>query len=225
MKFVKGISLFFVYPAGLLLIGFCLGVNYRQEGIERFDADRFDDTTQSRLQEKVQENSTDNRMDFEKQGMEIAEAGMNYETLCVDTRFILEETDILSGTIIETVTRLPQKYIGMNREQFLEAMAVYEAFPPLAEMERGFVGLEVLTFSREKVTVQMNYKYIQSDGSFYLMAYNNEVYVYLDDRKTVYIETGIMLKNLPEKLQQEIVKALYIENEDELYQFLETYSS
>ena len=52
--------------------------------------------------------------------------------------------------------KLPDKYVGMNREQFLEAMELYEAFPPLSEMERGFVSLEVLSFSRKRVVVQMN---------------------------------------------------------------------
>ena len=218
MRFVKGISLFFVFPIGMLLIGFFIGVRYGQNFLSKFDSNVYGDVGQSQLQERNQITAIDS-------GMEIEEVGMDYETLCVDTRFVLEETDILSGAVIETVSRLPQKYVGMNREQFLEAMSVYEAFPPLAEMERGFVGLEVLSFSREKVTIQMYYKYIQSEGSFFLMAYNNEVFVYLDDKKTVYIETGIQLKSLPEKLQEEIINALYMENEDELYHFLETYSS
>ena len=71
----------------------------------------------------------------------------------------------------------------------------------------------------------MNYKYIQSDGNFYLRVFNNEVYVYLEDLKTVYIETGILLNELPFDLQQKILNTLYIEKEEELYEFLETYSS
>ena len=69
---------------------------------------------------------------------------------------MLEETDILHHTVVETTQRLPDKYVGMNREEFLQAMDLYEAFPPLSEMERGFVNLEVLSFSRERVVVQMN---------------------------------------------------------------------
>ena len=34
-----------------------------------------------------------------------------------------------------------QQYVGMNREQFVEAMKLYEASPPLAEMSRGFEGI------------------------------------------------------------------------------------
>ena len=71
----------------------------------------------------------------------------------------------------------------------------------------------------------MNYKYIQPSSSFYLAAYDNKIIVYLEDRKTVYIETGIPLDSLPVKLQQSIIDMMWIENEEKLYDFLENYSS
>lgn len=147
------------------------------------------------------------------------------ETLCVDTQYVLEETDILNGTVVETVWRLPDKYVGLNREQFLEAMDAYEAFPPLSEIERGFVDLEVLSFSRERVVVQMNYQYVQPSTSFYLAVRDNEVVVYLEDRETIYINTGIELDSLPEEIQEEIIQMIWIEDEESLYDFLEAYSS
>ena len=156
---------------------------------------------------------------------EVMEAASSYETLCVDTAYVLEETDILHHTVVETTQRLPIKYVGMNRGQFIEAMKLYEAFPPLSEMERGFVNLEVLSFSRERVVVQMNYRYVQPSESFYLAVYDNEVVVYLEDRKTVYIETEIELDSLPEQLQRDIIQMMWIENEEKLYDFLENYSS
>ena len=70
-------------------------------------------------------------------------------------------------------------------------MEDYEAFPPLAEMQRGFVGLEVLSFSREKVVVQMNYRVVLPTDSFYLAVSDNRVVVLLDDRETVYIEIPV----------------------------------
>ena len=127
--------------------------------------------------------------------------------------------------MVETTLRLPDKYVGMNREEFLQAMDLYEAFPPLSEMERGFVNLEVLSFSRERVVVQMNYTYVQPSESFYLAVYDNEVIVYLEDRKTVYIETEIELDSLPEQIQHNIIQMMWIENEEKLYDFLENYSS
>ena len=138
---------------------------------------------------------------------------------------MLEETDIVNNTVVETSWKLPDKYVGMNREQFLAAMESYAAFPPLSELERGFVGLEVLSFSRERVVIQMNYQYLQPSSSFYLAVLNNEVVVYLEDMETIYINTGIELESLPEDLQMDIIQMLWVKDEESLYNFLETYSS
>lgn len=237
MKFVKGISLFVAYPLLLLGLGFCAGLGFSQlagqaepdrSGIglpmglpggsqEQPEAARFIQPLTA--EEDLPEGGETEELE------EFVEAASSDETLCVDTSYVLKEMDILHNTVVETSQRLPDKYIGMNREQFLQAMEVYESFPPLSEMERGFVSLEVISFSRERVVVQMNYKYIQPSESFYLAAYNNEVIVYLEDRKTVYIETRIPLDSLPEQLQHDIIRMMWIENEEKLYDFLENYSS
>jgi len=153
------------------------------------------------------------------------EAASSMETLCVDTKYVLEETDVLTGSVVETTWSLPARYVGMNREQFLEAMEIYESFPPLVEMERGFVSLEVRSFSRERVVVQMNYKFVQPSSSFYLAVYDNKVVVLLEDKETVYIETNISLDTLPGELQRDIMKMMWIEDQEKLYDFLENYSS
>lgn len=239
MKLVKSISLFILYPLCMLGLGFYAGVE-----TSRFFYPAEQDSEESSLFEGLpvatrepQEQEepipvTDDQFDYgivmegeEDAGEAAEEAAFSSETLCVDTDYVLEETDILQHTVVETTWRLPDKYVGMNREQFLQAMEVYAAFPPLSELERGFVGLEVLSFSRERVVVQMNYKYIQPSSSFYLAAYDNKIIVYLEDRKTVYIETGIPLDSLPVKLQQSIIDMMWIENEEKLYDFLENYSS
>ncbi len=216
MKFVKGIGLFFVYPMVFLLIGFVAGVQcmhffYPGEQVQQSD---FPDEELSAPIE------TDTDYD-----VALTETASGSETLSVETEYVLWETDVTNHTVVETTWRLPDKYVGMNREQFLEAMDNYAAFPPLSEQERGFIGLEVLSFSRERVIVQMNYRYVQPSTSFYLGVYDNMVRVYLEDRQTVYIETDIRLDTLPEELQEEIIRMLWIEDEENLYNFLESYSS
>lgn len=153
------------------------------------------------------------------------QAAATMERLTVDTAYILEETDVRSLSVVETSWRLPDKYVGMDRDQFIEAMEEYEAFPPLSELERGFVSLEVLSFSREKVVVQMNYEYTQPSSSFFLKVENNFVVVYLDDQETIYMYTDVLLSELPDRVQQDIINVMYIPDEESLYDFLETYSS
>ncbi len=213
-KLVKGIGLFFVYPMVLFGVGLFCGVSLMH----------FFYPGEQVLLKKGQAQQLEVQMEqsAEPGSLEVLSEG---ETLCVDTEYVLEETDILRHTAVETSWRLPDKYVGMDREQFLEAMDRYAAFPPLSEQERGFVGLEVKSFSRERVVVQMNYRYVQPSLSFYLVAYDNEVLVYLDDLETVYIETHIRLDSLPEELQKKIIYKMWLEDEEALYDFLENYSS
>ena len=240
MKYVKCISLFIVYPLLVLGIGFYVGVKSSWFFYQREEAGEDAEISRASVEKSAENGQASGQKagsvpeetepgaegDGAEGPAETAEEVMvSAETLCVDTKYVLEETDVLHHTVVETTWRLPDKYVGMNREQFLQAMEVYEAFPPLSELERGFVGLEVLSFSRERVVVRMDYKFVQPSSSFYLAAYDNEVIVYLEDRKTVYIETDISLDSLPAHLQQNIIDMMWIRDEEELYSFLENYSS
>ena len=208
MKFVKRISYFFVIPVVFLILGIFLGV----WGIHFFYPGQWQDLNENRLDLTLTEEET-------------AADTASGETLCADTEYVLEEADIVRGTTVETSWKIPHKYIGMNRENFLETMELYAAHPPLSEIERGFVGLEVLSFSREKVMVRMDYRYVQPSASFYLAFSDNEVVVSMEDRSTVYINTGISLEELPEQIQLQIMDMLFVPDEETLYDFLETYSS
>lgn len=197
MRFLRRFFLFFFFPAFLIGIGFFGGI--ATYGFFYPGEMQYEDRTL------------------------LVNSGSG--TLSVDTLYMILETDLEDETVVETGTRLPDKYIGMNRQQFVEAMELYEAFPPLKEIERGFVNLEVVSFSSEKVVVRMNYRYIQPGNSYYIAAFDNKLIVYLEDRETVYIETEIPLDALPERIRQEVIGMLWMEDEEKLYEFLETYSS
>ena len=64
----------------------------------------------------------------------------------------------------------------------------------------------------------------EEDGYWisYLQGYAT---VYLSDRTTIYEMTDILLTDLPEEVQQEIAAGKYISTTEELYAFLENYSS
>lgn len=233
MKFVKGISLFFVYPVVMFGLGFYTGMecmHFFYPGAtkvqeERELAEQDWSGTEGYPTERHSAKLYSSEPYSEEISEELVDVASEGETLSVDTEYVLEETDMVNDSVVETVWRLPSEYVGLNRKQFLEAMEEYETYPPLSEVERGFVSLEVLSFSRERVVVQMNYQYLQPSNSFYLAVLDNEVVVYLEDMETVYIYTGIRLEELPEDVQMEIMQMLWIEDEEALYQFLENYSS
>ena len=234
MKFVKRISLFFVYPLIVFGLGMLSGiwsVYFFYPGVMAGTDDQTEPEIEYRrmVQENLQSLRETSDLSVQDEGALpdslSLEAAAQSETLNVDTQYVIEEADILRKTVVETSGKLPGKYIGMDREQFLDAMEEYEAFPPLSALERGFTGLEVLSFSEERVVVQMNYKYVQPSESFYLAVRDHEVVVLLEDMETVYINTGILLETLPDNMQLSIIQMYYIEDEEGLYNFLETYSS
>ena len=227
MKIVKGIGIFLVCIL-LILLGYLLGVlsmDFFYPGDQgKNNIFYTDENSQDSL--SLQENKSSDVLDSDviSYGEAIAVAAAE-ETLCVDTQYIVIEMDLRNGTTEELFFQLPDKYIGMNRDQFIDAMNIYSINPPLSELERGFINLQVISFSRNQVIVQMNYKYVEPSKCFYLAAYDGRVFVYLEDKQTVYIRTDIMLETLPDVLQRQIIETMFLSSEEELFDFLENYSS
>ena len=65
----------------------------------------------------------------------------------------------------------------------------------------------------------------EEKNGFYLQELHGFIVVYLDDRKTIYEFTEIQTSDLPQEVRQEIVSGKRIETVEELYAFLENYSS
>ena len=216
MKHKKSIGLFITYTILLLMLGFFSGIaiTCRLTG--------YHDRSHILEEQKIQK---DENHKISEDNTSIAVSDMKEDRLCSDTEYVLEEYDLKKKSLVETVLKVPPKYLGMNREEFLKAMERYESSLPLSELERGFVSLEVLSFSEKRVVIRMNYIYVEPTASFYLCLQDGRVTVLCDDRKTVFQYTEISASDLPESLQTELIIGMYVENEEVLYRFLETYSS
>lgn len=141
-----------------------------------------------------------------------------------DTLYLVEHVDLNRGTVTEQEESVPVMYIGLNREELLEALSVYDKNPPLTELEQGFETIELTSFSKDRVVVCKYYKQKEPKG-FYLMVADHFIVVYEEDRSTLYMNTDILLDLLPDPLQREIMAGKYVAGEEELYLFLESYSS
>ena len=216
MKLGKCISLFFVCSIISLCVGIFLG--YRLEAF--FYPDEVPQESIEAKHNVVQE--AEPVIIYDEP---VVEVSAQEDRLNADTVYVTQEMDMDTGTVIETNSKLPAKYMGMNREQFIESLRDYEANPPLTELERGFVNVQLISFSTERVEVQMNYQYVKPTGSFYIVVYDNRVLVMLSDKTTVYQDTEITLSELPYEIQLEIMQGLFIPNEESLYDFLENYTS
>ena len=223
MKIVKGISLFFIVPCILIGLGIYIGIAFN---------DFFypgEKQQQQGKAEKMLSQDTNQPTVGGNDASALEEVVLSSvdeeDVLCADTEYVLEEYDTRRGTLVESSWSVPAKYLGMNRDEFIEAMELYATAPPLSEQERGFIGLEVRAFSSVKVIVRMNYAYVEPTENFYLRVENNAVVVYCDDNATVYMYTDISAETLPEYIQTQVIMGMFIEDEAELYHFLETYSS
>jgi len=192
MKFLKSISLYFVYP----FLCFCIGIFCGVKGFSFFYPGEITE--------------------------QISPVTITQKCLSVDTEYCVESFNLTDGTTIQTTERLPRQYWGMDREGFLQALENYEEHPPLSEMEKGFVSLEVLSFAEDRVVVRKQY---QKEQIYYVAVKDHEVVVYLSDRQTLFIQTGMQLERLPEDLQVKIIQCYEITGEENLYSFLENYTS
>lgn len=161
-------------------------------------------------------------MAAEEQVIEAAAA--QEPVVTADTRYLLEMVDLSKGTVTESEETIPVMYIGLNREELLKALSAYEDNPPLSELEQGFESVELTAFSKDRVAVCKYYKEQEPQG-FYLMVADHFIVVYEEDRSTLYMNTDILLERLPDALQREIMGGKFVASEEELYLFLESYSS
>lgn len=217
MKRRKYISLFFLCAVVFLCLGMFLGycLNHRLTVKEAEE--------KQPLEASAEESKESSGVVIRDEP--VVEASAKEDKLNADTVYIVAERDMDTGNVVETSTKIPQKYIGMTREQLVENLLEYESNPPLTELERGFVSAELLSFSTSQVEVQMNYQYVEPTGSFYIVAYDNYVVVMLEDKKTVFLNTEIAVTELPSAIQQDVLQGLFIPNEESLYDFLESYTS
>ena len=144
------------------------------------------------------------------------------------TTYLVKKVDLNTNEETEGLEDIPDKYIGFTREELEKEMNEYSLAPSLSDLEQGFVSASLESFSKEKVVIKKEYRTQETpaiDTYFFLVAEDNLVTVYMADKKTVYLCTNISMDSLPQEIQNEILDTKYIENEAELYNFLESYSS
>ena len=210
MRLWKKISIYFIYPACMLALGLFAGLSVQESFYPNRQQSRQEETAESREMET---------------NVSLEAAGGQEQVITADTRYVVERFDLTDSSRTEEEEPLPEQYIGMNREQFVDACEVYEASPSLEDQNRGFLSMYVERFSAEEVVVRKNYESSTRPEEFYLAVENNYVVVYEADKKTRFMSTGIPVQSLSDELAEELLNFKYVGSEAELYDFLESYSS
>ena len=231
MKFVKRVSLFFIMAG--MMFGAGSYVTYRAE--QFFYPKRYEQQNEKKPSIepsiKAEENSGGRQADSAGADEDVKEeriieaAVENAPVITADTVYMVEEVNLADGTIVEREEEIPIKYFGLDRDSLIEELKLYEQNPPLTDLKQGFETIELSAFSKDRVVVCKYYRREKENSGYYLMVANHYVIVYEEDKETVHMNTDILLDSLSDELQKEIMEGKYMENEQALYNFLESYSS
>lgn len=145
-------------------------------------------------------------------------------TTC-DTVCIYEDIDKKDGTVTMNKQQLPAKYIGLKREELETALEEDSKAPSLEDRERGFRSQHLELFSAEQVKILRIYDTTQELTGYYIMETDGEICVYESDRTTLYFKTGLKSADLPAEVRSAVQKGKYMDNELQVYHFIESYSS
>lgn len=123
----------------------------------------------------------------------------------------------------EEVQELPE-LLGLDKLGVENYLKEYMQNLSREEKEDGLVSYQLVQYRGKQITLRKTYrKNIQ--GGYYAQSFNGNVVILKNDRKTVYEYTQIMIHLLPEDMREKVIAGLYLENDEELYNFLENYSS
>lgn len=209
MKFVKRISLFFIYPLSMFSIGFISNMSI----MEYFYPSDIDKYTQPEI---VAEDIINEP---------IAVSVTEEPIVTANTKYILQEYNLLDSQLTEAEEKAPDKYIGLSRDKLVDEIDNYNQNPSLSDQEKGFSYMELISFASGRIVVRKSYELKEETKGFFLLNENHYVVVYDQSLSHVYMNTNILVESLSEKLQKEIINMKYVETEGELFNFLESYSS
>ena len=208
MKFVKRISLFFIYPLSMFAFGFASNMAI----MEFFYPGDSGGTPEEQVSEKIKEET-------------IAVSLSDEPIITANTQYIIQVYDTTMDETVEEDAVIPDKFIGLTREKLVQEIDEYNKTPSLSDLELGFRYMELVSFASGRVVVKKSYEPEGEEKGFFLLNENHYVVVYDHRLSQIYMNTDILVEELPENIQNEILNMKYIENEGELYNFLESYSS
>lgn len=153
------------------------------------------------------------------------EAAVNNQLICNLTKFVEEEYNADTGEMTEKKINTPVELLGYSRDKLIIYMKQYMKSPGTEDAKKGLIAFELVSFSRDKVVWRKTYCKTTEDARFYGRAENGYVTIYLNDKITLYDYTNIRIEKLPSNLQEKLEEGIEFQTFEELYDFLETFTS
>lgn len=142
-----------------------------------------------------------------------------------ETRLIMETVDLKSGEKTEEHLAMPAIYLGLEREELVDYLKSYMKHRSIREREMGLISFNLESYSTQEVVLRKTYCASEDYHKFFIIYKQGRMVVYYSDRETVYDYPDISLSELPLEMQCRLMAGMEIKDENELYRFLQNYSS
>ena len=182
-------------------------------------------TWKEQLPDKLLEQNTEQKTENIQDEDAVSSVQKNNVRTTCDTVCIYEDIDKKDGTVVVTEEKIPAKYIDMTRDDLEKALYDDSKQLSLEDKAKGFVSQHLELFSGDKVKIVRVYDTTEEQNGYYIMAVNQEVWIFKEDKETLYFKTDLVLDDLPEKVRMEVIEGKYMNSEVKVYHFLESYSS
>ena len=123
----------------------------------------------------------------------------------------------------EELSKVPEYFVGLTRELLSKYYDNYMQNMPEDEVASGLQTINILSFSQDEVTIEKIYD--KTSVKYYIVDEDGYIKVYYGDKKTLYENTGIETRDLPDNEKNNLKAGIWIDNEEELLSVLESYSS
>ena len=141
-----------------------------------------------------------------------------------DTRFVVEYYyPDEKRTLEEHVNSIPS-LLGCDKQGVEKYLSDYMDSLSMTDKAEGLVSYKMISYNVNEIRLRKTYKKPVPSG-YYAKSYNGLIVILNGDEKTVYEYTQISLASLPEDMRPLILEGLYLENDEQLYSFLENYTS
>lgn len=143
----------------------------------------------------------------------------------VNTDIVIENYYFNEDKTLYEVVEPFSEIVGLDREGVIEYTKSYLDSPSKQDIEAGLYSYELISFSDNKLVLKKSFKPKPIENKYYVTIKDDYVIIYLVDKQTVYEFTSIDVNTLPEDVFNELSEGMYLKEEYDLYNFLETYSS
>ncbi len=155
----------------------------------------------------------------------LAAAAQDSNRILPSTKYVLEIYNKKTGALDTENLNMPGHLVGLTKEEVEDYLENYMRDLTLSEYNKGLLSYELTSFSDREVRLRKTYDEDTVPYRFYVAVRNGYVVVYNSDLKSVFEYTSIEAKNLPEEDRIALSMGIYVNNEEELYALLESYSS